>query len=524
MLSAEELIRLAAAQSSAAPPRAAGAASSSSAHVPASPSAVEATLLARYDRVELTRVEEGVVVERRAGAAQVLMAPAKQRGSAAAEGSADGEEMVTWLMVEDWTYPLVNQPVMRVRASLVFPLEARRACFVLTPTISSGRDDASAAVFFRTLSRFTQILDRATGEPVAAEASFSSLSDESPAARPPVPSAPAAAHGPEEEEEEGGGGGGGRARRVVLGSGAAIAGVASVVGGGSTAVVASAGAGGSSSSSASLLGSLPSRSEAAEMLAHGILVAGRWTSAGLRVGAEYVGSGISSAGEGLKGYLRGVEPGKEMVVSEEARVNMERVRVMSGAAVTVTSAIAETVTEMARGLGRALVRVGEQSEWGAKVKAAGETATGRAVKHVALSTAAAFGDIWEAMDEAAMTVGTAVGNTTAELVEHRYGEDAGELARSGAQVAARVGLSALNLKNVGTAGVIVRATAAEARVHLREEFGEDTTAPASAAVVAVDSARHPAHPMPLAAVEAAGADAGIAPGNTRALRARFDHA
>lgn len=166
-------------------------------------------------------------------------------------------------------------------------------------------------------------------------------------------------------------------------------------------------------------------------------------------GTERVKQGIHSATEKAKEKL----PQKEVPtqVSDATRAKVEKARMASNVAVNVTSAMfqgaMDAVTQMSDSLKPVL------TEYLEKAGVKSDKPTGpktKAAINVTKSSAKAALEIYLATREAAVAVMSASMDATAELIDHRYGQEAGGVAKDASNTAK----NALEVtKNIGGLGV-----------------------------------------------------------------------
>jgi len=191
-------------------------------------------------------------------------------------------------------------------------------------------------------------------------------------------------------------------------------------------------------------------------------------------GTEKMKKGINIATEKAKEKL----PQKEVPtqVSESTKVRVEKARMASGVAVNVTSAMfkgaMDAVTQMSDSLKPVLSgyleKAGVKSDkpTGPKTKAA---------INVTKQSAKAALEIYLAMREAAVSVMAASMDATAELIDHRYGNEAGGVAKDASNTAK----NALEVtKNIGGLGIKSMAKKLAVDTVLKSVDDEPTEVPA----------------------------------------------
>ena len=371
-------------------------------------------------------------------------------------------------------YPLVNQPVLKSEERVfILPAEAGRHYVVYV-----ANDVASTTVeqFEEALSATTQL--RAHAAPPSAAAPEPAAAVSAPAT--PTPTTPSAA----------------------------AASSAS-----SSAIVPAS----SASSSTALARPSPQASPPAfsaagvgAALSTAILFTGKVAATALVTGAELAGKGVSGTARQMKKIFKPAQAGTN--VRPETIARLEQAKVVSRMAVTVSAGLVTGAATLAKSLAVALSDAVMSTEVGDKIKKNGETETGKAVKQVANSSLAAFAEVWDSMEKAALVFGEKAGPGVLEFAEHRYGREGAEVTKQSLSVAHNVTQSALNMRNLGVGGM-VRKTAAETakNVLLRDETTHGTmeiapvpqrlladVAPAPAPAQAVDAHAYTPSFVPIA--------------------------
>ncbi|KAA0148434.1 hypothetical protein FNF29_06652 [Cafeteria roenbergensis] len=199
-----------------------------------------------------------------------------------------------------------------------------------------------------------------------------------------------------------------------------------------------------------------------------VVGAGQWAATGLVLGARMAGSGVRRAGTAIASRSRNgreAEPEREDAeVSKSTLRNIRRARMASSAAVLVTRGLVVTMTELTKGMGRAVgALVGESDAGKAAGKRLAASTTAQGLKRVGLAGLVAVSDLWDALEEGLMTVGGDIGEATEEAVGARYGAAAASATREGMMVAGDAGQTLLNLRRVAPVGLAVNASKTAAR-------------------------------------------------------------
>lgn len=195
--------------------------------------------------------------------------------------------------------------------------------------------------------------------------------------------------------------------------------------------------------------------------------AGQWAATGLVLGARMAGGGVRRAGSAVatrSKTRREAEPSEDTEVSKSTLRNIRRARMASSAAVLVTRGLVVTMTELTKGMGRAVGALLGESDAG---KAAGKrlagSSTAQGLKRVGLAGLVAVSDLWDALEEGLLTVGGDIGEATEEAVGARYGAAAASATREGMMVAGDAGQTLLNLRRAAPVGLAVNASKSAAR-------------------------------------------------------------
>ena len=198
-----------------------------------------------------------------------------------------------------------------------------------------------------------------------------------------------------------------------------------------------------------------------------VVGAGQWAATGLVLGARMAGGGVRRAGSAMASRSRKgrqAKPSEDTEVSKSTLRNIRRARMASSAAVLVTRGLVVTMTELTKGMARAVGALVGESEAG---KAAGKrlagSSTAQGLKRVGLAGLVAVSDLWDALEEGLLTVGGDIGEATEEAVGARYGAAAASATREGMMVAGDAGQTLLNLRRAAPVGLAVNASKTAAR-------------------------------------------------------------
>merc|ERR1719195_812662 len=137
---------------------------------------------------------------------------------------------------------------------------------------------------------------------------------------------------------------------------------------------------------------------------------------------------------------------KPMEVSEPVKWQAEKMKQMGGVAVTFSKSMVTGAVATASQLTSAIYENTQDTKQGKKVQKVMSDPKAQAAAKTAVVAASAAWEIYLAMAQAGVQFVQDVADATADVVEHKYGEDAGDTARD-ALSAATQGVQALNIVN-----------------------------------------------------------------------------
>merc|ERR1719403_274306 len=137
---------------------------------------------------------------------------------------------------------------------------------------------------------------------------------------------------------------------------------------------------------------------------------------------------------------------KPMEVSEPVKWQAEKMKQMGGVAVTFSKSMVTGAVATASQLTSALYQNTHNTKQGKQVEKVMADPKAQAAAKSAVVAASAAWEIYLAMAQAGVQFVTDVADATADVVDHKYGEDAGDAARN-ALSAATQGVQALNIVN-----------------------------------------------------------------------------
>merc|ERR1719379_283881 len=137
---------------------------------------------------------------------------------------------------------------------------------------------------------------------------------------------------------------------------------------------------------------------------------------------------------------------KAMEVSEPVKWQAEKMKQMGGVAVTFSKSVVTGAVATAQQLTGALYENTHNTKQGKQVEKVMSDPKAQAAAKTAVVAASAAWEIYLAMAQAGVQFVSDVADATADVVEHKYGDDAGEATRN-ALSAATQGVQALNIVN-----------------------------------------------------------------------------
>lgn len=137
---------------------------------------------------------------------------------------------------------------------------------------------------------------------------------------------------------------------------------------------------------------------------------------------------------------------KKMEVSEPVKWQAEKMKQMGGVAVTFSKSVVTGAVATASQLTSALYENTHNTKQGKQVEKVMADPKAQAAAKSAVVAASAAWEIYLAMAQAGVQFVQDVADATADVVDHKYGEDAGDAARN-ALSAATQGVQALNIVN-----------------------------------------------------------------------------
>lgn len=400
--------------------------------------------LATVPDAKLVCVSQGIVSHSSSGTISILRT------------DADGEASLVFLLLDTFSYPLVDQTLMK-SSERVYILPAGTDGAV--NYVLSLPDGVDTSEFETQIARFAQLRSR-TGEAIRPSQPSAAVEELFPVGAPAAAPAPSPGHGAIVTT-------GPRADGV---SPAMQSAVATAVAVGSAAVHAAHVAAphviaAANSAATVVYNNLPQSvkdvkaADVGSGLSGALLYAGSVTKSALISGATIAGTGVKHASSALATQLG--TTAQPMVISNEARSRAEQARTISKVAVTVSASLVMGAATVAKTLGSTAGAAFMATNYGKRLAEAGQTESGKAARQVAASSIVAASEVWHGLETAALVFSAAAGEATTDFVHKRYGAEAGALAATSVEAATDAGIAVVQVGSLGAKTLIGR-TAAEA--------------------------------------------------------------
>merc|ERR1719361_3134827 len=160
--------------------------------------------------------------------------------------------------------------------------------------------------------------------------------------------------------------------------------------------------------------------------------------------SKTAGMGVRWAAKYLKKHIKPAE--KPVEVSDTAKFHAEKLKQMGGVAVTFSKSMVTGAVATASNLSTTLYQQGKGTKQGAKIEKVMQDPKAQAAAKVAVVSANAAWEIYLEMAKAGVQFVQDVADATADVVEHKYGEDAGKATSDGLSAITQ-GVVAMNVIN-----------------------------------------------------------------------------
>merc|ERR1719326_939236 len=160
--------------------------------------------------------------------------------------------------------------------------------------------------------------------------------------------------------------------------------------------------------------------------------------------SKTAGIGVRWAAKYIKKQIKPNET--PMEVSDTAKFHATKLKQMGGVAVTFSKSMVTGAVATASNLSTTLYQQGKGTQQGAKIEKVMQDPKAQAAAKVAVVSASAAWEIYLAMAQAGVQFVQDVADATADVVEHKYGADAGKATSDGLSALTQ-GVVAMNVMN-----------------------------------------------------------------------------
>eukprot|EP01065_Artemidia_motanka_P040410 TRINITY_DN5061_c0_g1_i1.p2 TRINITY_DN5061_c0_g1~~TRINITY_DN5061_c0_g1_i1.p2 ORF type:complete len:403 (+),score=130.82 TRINITY_DN5061_c0_g1_i1:80-1210(+) len=218
-----------------------------------------------------------------------------------------------------------------------------------------------------------------------------------------------------------------------------------------------------------------------DRLAGGITAAGDALTGGIAKYTPKVQGGIGAASGAVKGRVAQREQPAE--IKQETLDGLRRTRLVTRNAVVISGHVAKAMVGVAQQVGKHIATSAGATGLGQR---AGANPKVDEAKKVAQAGVTAAVQVMDAGSQALKAVLTSAVDGIGDVVEHRYGDDAGGAVRDGLGAAVDVVEAGMNVRTVGVKGLAKAAAKSAARTALEEDEAARQSPPAAAAAAPGD--------------------------------------
>ncbi|KAK3576396.1 hypothetical protein CHS0354_026729 [Potamilus streckersoni] len=217
--------------------------------------------------------------------------------------------------------------------------------------------------------------------------------------------------------------------------------------------------------------SVPGEVSTSTKISKGIQIASEYMSWGLEKGAEKAGELIRRGSQKLKSHLHPEE--KERPIDPRVQKGVMYVRQGAHVAVKVSSFIVSKLGEATMALAREVApHIRKHGEKLLQPSIRQPSADGKSkidgVIEVAVSGLKGFGTVYIGLENAAKDLARNIANETVDIVDHKYGSQAGQLTENALYAAGNIVMTAHNAKNLGVKALAKRAAKDTGKVLLED--------------------------------------------------------
>ncbi|KAL3878358.1 hypothetical protein ACJMK2_030719 [Sinanodonta woodiana] len=219
---------------------------------------------------------------------------------------------------------------------------------------------------------------------------------------------------------------------------------------------------------------VPGEESTSTKISKGIQIASEYMSWGLGKGAEKAGELIRRGSQKLKSRLHPEE--RETPIDPRVQKGVMYVRKGAHVAVKVSSFIVSKLGEATMALAREVApHIRKHGEKLLPLSVRQPSADGKSkiegVIEVTVSGLKGFGTVYIGLENAALALARNIANETVNIVDHKYGSQAGQLTENALYAAGNIAMTAHNAKNLGVKAIAKRA-AKNAGTVLLEDIAE----------------------------------------------------
>lgn len=201
----------------------------------------------------------------------------------------------------------------------------------------------------------------------------------------------------------------------------------------------------------------PSRvADGGHKVAKAIGVGGTHLAKGIKTAAVFGGKGILSGSRFVRSKIKRRDEKTE--VSDKTKKRIKAAKVASTGIVTVSKALVVGAVAAAGAISTGIANAASETSYGKKLSEQSGPKT-EAAKHVVKNSVVAAVEIIVALEEAGLQLLKDTGTATADVLEHRYGEEVGEASKDVMGVAYDLGSAKIAMNKVGVKAMAKRAAA-----------------------------------------------------------------
>jgi len=196
---------------------------------------------------------------------------------------------------------------------------------------------------------------------------------------------------------------------------------------------------------------LPSEEALARQIADALLAGAQFVGKGMVMSADIASSGMQS---GSRYFRESTQPlPQPLRISESTRAAVLQSKLASGMAIQVSAGVVAGAVAMTDNLANTIGGSYKQSSVGGEYISKENEKYVRAAKIVGTAGLEAVGELYRALDSASRTLIRGGLSAASDVIDHRYGEEAGAAARDTAKAVTNLSEAALNMNLVSTSAI-----------------------------------------------------------------------